>query len=88
MTFTIKTKKIFNIDDIDINKILASKKEQYGKYNSSKYFIGYNDNGVIRSLYLFLSETTGYINKFDKNKITMSLMIKDIQKVTIKYGKN
>ena len=32
---------------------------------------------------------TGYINKFDKNKITMSLMIKDIQllKNTIKYGK-
>ena len=73
---------------IDVNKILVSKKDQYGKYNSSKYFIGYNDNGVIRPLYLFLSQTTGYINKFDKNKITMSLMIKDIQKVTIKYGKN
>ena len=29
-------KKIFNIDDIDANKILVSKKEQYGKYNSSK----------------------------------------------------
>ena len=27
----------------------------------------------------FLSQTTGYINKFGKNKITMSLMIKDIQ---------
>ena len=52
-TFTIKTKKIFNIDDIDVNKILVSKKEQYGKYNSSKYFIGYNDNGVIRPLYFF-----------------------------------
>ena len=38
----------------------------------------YNDNGVIRPLYLFLSQTTGYINKFDKNKITMSLMIKDM----------
>ena len=25
-TFTIKTKKIFNIDDIDVNKILVSKK--------------------------------------------------------------
>ena len=58
--------------------ILVSKKETYGKYNSSKYFIGYNDNGVIRPLYLFISQTTGYINKFDKNKI-MSLMIKDIQ---------
>ena len=49
--FYNKNKKIFNIDDIDVNKILVSKKEQYGRY----------------------------INKFDKNKITMSLMIKDIQ---------
>ena len=78
-TSTAKTKKIFNIDDTDVNKILVSKKEQYGKYNSFKYFIGYNDNNVIRPLYFFLSQTTGYINKFDKNKITMSLMIKDIQ---------
>ena len=78
--FFNKNKKIFNIDDIDANKILVSKKEQYSKQNSSfKYFIGYNDNNVIRPLYLFLSQTTGYINKFDKNKITMSLMIKDIQ---------
>ena len=76
--FYNKTKKIFNINDIDVNKILVSKKEQYGKYNSFKYFIGYNYN-VIRPLYLFISQTTGYINKFDKNKITMSLMIKDIQ---------
>ena len=77
--FYNKNKKIINIDDIDVNKLLVSKKEQYGKYNSPKYFIGYNDNGVIKPLYLFLSQTTGYINKFDKNKITMSLMIKDMQ---------
>ena len=44
-----------------------------------KYFIGDNDNDVIRPLYLFLSQSTGYIDKFDKNKITMTLMIKDIQ---------
>ena len=84
--FYNKDKKIFNIDDIDANKILVSKKEQYGKYNSFKYFIGYNDNDVIRPLYLFISQTTGYINKFDKNKITMSLMIKDIQ-LFKKYNK-
>ena len=77
--FYNKNKKIFNIDDIDVNKILVPEKEQYDKYNSFKYFIGYNDNDVIRPLYLFISQTTGYINKFDKNKITMSLMIKDIQ---------
>ena len=33
--FYNKNKKIFNIDDIDFNKILVPKKEQYGKYNSS-----------------------------------------------------
>ena len=77
--FYNKNKKIFNINDIDVNKILISKKETYGEYNSFKYFIGYNNNDVIRPLYLLLSQTIGYINKFDKNKITMSLMIKDIQ---------
>ena len=31
--FCNRNKKIFNIDDIDVTKILVSKKEQYGKYN-------------------------------------------------------
>ena len=31
---------IFNIDDIDVNKILVSKKEPYGKNNLLVYFIG------------------------------------------------
>ena len=53
--FYNKNKNIFNIDDIDVNEILFSKKEQYGEYNSFKYFIGYNDNDVIRPLYLFIS---------------------------------
>ena len=74
-------KSIPNIDIIDVNKILVSKKETYGKYNSFKYFIGYNDNGVIRPLYLWLSQMPGYINKFDENKPTMSLMIKDKERL-------
>ena len=87
--FYNKNKQIFNIDDIDVNKIFVSKKEQYDKYNSFKYFIGYNNNNVIRPLYLELSQMTGYINEFDedknknknnsknKNTITMSLKVKD-----------
>ena len=31
-----KNKKIFNIDGIDVNKILVSKKVSYGKNNSFK----------------------------------------------------
>ena len=50
--FYNKNKKIFYIDDIDVNKKLVSKKEQYGEYNSFKYFIGYNDNDVTRPFYL------------------------------------
>ena len=78
-TFMLKLKKIFNIDDIDFNKISVSKKEQYGKNNSSIYFIGYNDNDVIRPLCLKLSKMTGYINKFVKNEISMSLLVKNKQ---------
>ena len=77
-----KNKKIFNIDYIDVNKILVSKKEQYGKNNSFKYFIGYNDNDIIRPLFVKLPQMTSYINKFKdkKTKITttttMSLILK------------
>ena len=84
--FYNKDKKIFNLDYIEANKILVSIKEQYGKYNSFKHFIGYNGNGIIRPLYLFISQTTGYINKFDKDKIKMSLMIKEKQ-LFKKYNK-
>ena len=45
-----KNKKLFKIEDIDINKILVSKKESCGKQNSLEYFIGYNDDDVIRPL--------------------------------------
>ena len=58
---------------------MVSKKETYGKYNSFKYFFGYNDNDVIRPLYLSILQTTGFFKKFNKNKMTMSLVIEDIQ---------
>ena len=37
-----KNKRIYSTHDIDVNNILVSKKEPYGKKNSLKYFIGYN----------------------------------------------
>ena len=45
-----KNKKVNNRNDIDFNKILVSKEELYGTKNSIKYFIGCNDNDVIRPL--------------------------------------
>ena len=49
-----KNKKVFQIDDVDVNKILVSKIESYGTKNVLKYFIGYNGNDVIRPLCLRL----------------------------------
>ena len=37
-----KNKKLFSIYDIEVDKILISKKEPYGKKSSFKYFLGYN----------------------------------------------
>ena len=45
-----KNKKQFNIHDLDVNKIAVFKKESYGTKNSLKYFIGYNDDDIIRPL--------------------------------------
>ena len=45
-----KNKKLFKIYGTYVNKILVSKRELYGTKNSLKYFIGYDDNDVIRPL--------------------------------------
>ena len=57
-----KNKKLSKIDKIDVDKILVSKKEPYGTKNSIKYFIGYNDDGVIRPLCIKLPQVIGYVN--------------------------
>ena len=63
-----KNKKLFKIDDIDIDNILLSKKEPYGIKNSFKYFIGYNDKDVIRPLRIYLPKIIGYAKYFNNNK--------------------
>ena len=55
-------KKQFNIEDININKILISKPETY-ENNMRKYIIGYNDY-TISPLQLFLPKITGYLDIF------------------------
>ena len=80
-----KNKTINNIEDIDVNNILVSKKEPYRTKNSLKYFIGYNDNDNIRPLCIRLPQMTGYARKFNENA-TMSFIVKD-KKLLKKYTK-
>ena len=71
-----KKKKLFSIHNLDVNKILVSKKESYGIKNSLRYFIGYNDADVIRPLCIKLPQMIGYVKHFDTNK-TMSFKVGD-----------
>ena len=67
-----ENKKLFSIHDLDVNKILVS-----------KYFIGYNDDDVIRPLCIKLPQMIGYVKHFDSNK-TMSFKVSD-NKLLRKY---
>ena len=80
-----KNKKLFNINDFDVNKILVSKKESYGTQNSLKDFIGYKDADVIKPLCIKLPQMIGYVRNFDSNK-TMSFKVGD-NKLLKKYNK-
>ena len=71
-----KNKRIYSTDEINVNNILVSIKEPYGNKNSFKYFIGYNDNDIIRPLCIKLSQMTGYARKFDEN-VSVSFIVKD-----------
>ena len=71
-----KNKKMFSLNDIHVNKILVSKKKSCGTKNSLKYFIGYNDDNVIRPLCIILPQVIGYVKHFDNNN-AMSFKVSD-----------
>ena len=88
-----KNKKVFQIDDTDVTNIQVSKKEPYGTKNALKYFIGYNDNVVIRPLCVRLPQMTAYAKKFNENA-TMSFrannkqLLKNYNKIWEKVEKS
>ena len=81
-----RSRKPFNVSDIDVNKIIISKEVVYGTKYSLKYFIGYNDEeDVIRPSLLKLPQMIGYLQEFGDN-MTMSLRVDDC-KLFQKYCK-
>ena len=81
-----KNKKINNIEDIHVNNILISKKEACSNKNSLKYFIGYNDNDIIRPLCIRPPQMAGYVKKFNENakmsfRLTDKQLLKNYNKI-------
>ena len=53
-------------DDVDIEKVLVSKKTSFGEKNY-KYFIGYlYDNYKVKPLYIMLPKTTAFVKSYDR----------------------
>ena len=81
-----RSRKPFNMSDIDVNRIVIFKEVVYGTKNSFKYFIGYFDeDDVIRLLLLKLPQMIGYLKKFD-DSMAMSFRVDD-SKLFKKYCK-
>ena len=58
----------------------------------SNFFIGYNDNDIIRPLCIRFSQMTGYARKFDKNatmcfRVNNKQLLKDYNKIREKIEK-
>ena len=84
-----KKKKVFKIDEIDVDKILVSKKEPYGINKSIKHFTECNVDDAIRALSIKHPEMIGYVECFDSNN-TMPFKVTDkkLLKIILKYGKS
>ena len=85
-----KNKRLFSLNDIDVNKKLVSKIESYGTKNSLKYF-GYNDGDVIRPLRTLPPQIIGYVKQFDSNKkmsfkVSDNKLLKNYKKIWGKVG--
>ena len=73
-----KSKKVTKLYNIDVIKILVPGEEPYGSKNSFKYFVGYNDDDVIRPLCIKHPQMIGYAKSFESN-FRISLKISDKQ---------
>ena len=68
-------KKLININDIDIKRIVLSKKDSYGNKGAPEYFIGYDDYEIsILPLYIILPQINAYTKCFKDSKCVNSLV--------------
>ena len=71
-----KSKQAIDLDSIITDKIVISDKFRHNE-ESFKYFIGYQEDEIIRPLCTILPQTNGYIKYFENGGKNMSLLIKN-----------
>ena len=67
-----KSKQAIELDLVDTDKIVVSDKFIHSK-EGFKYFIGYQEDEIVKPLCIILPQMNGYIKYFDNGGKNMSL---------------
>ena len=71
-----KSKQAIDLDSVITDKIVVSDKFKHSE-EGYKYFIGYQEDEIIRPLCIILPQMNGYIKYFQNGGKNMSLLIKN-----------
>ena len=71
-----RAKKAIDLDLVDTGKIVVSDRFKHSE-EGSKYFIGYQEDEIVKPLCIILPQMNGYIKYFDNGGKNMSFLIKN-----------
>ena len=73
-----KSKEPIGLLSVDIDQIFVSNKFKDNN-DGFKYFIGYQEGGIVKLLCILLPQVSGYIKCFENGSKNMSFFIKDYE---------
>ena len=73
-----KSKQEIEVDLVGTGKIVVSDRFKHNE-EGFKYFIGYQEDGIVKPLCIILPQMNGYIKYFDNGGKNMSFLIKNDQ---------
>ena len=71
-----RSKKAIELDLVDTGKIVVSDRFKHSE-EGSKYFIGYQEDEIVKPLCIILPQMNGYIKYFDNGGKNMYFLIKN-----------
>ena len=78
-----KSKEPIDLILVNVDQIVVSDKFKHSE-EGYKYFIGYQENEIVKPLCIILTQMSGYIKYFENRGKNMSFLIKD-EEVWEKY---
>ena len=71
-----KSKQAIALDSVDTDKVVVSDRFRHSE-EGFKYFFGYQEDEIVKTLCIILPQMNGYIKYFENGGKNMSLLIKN-----------